>query len=591
MKNLPVLSLCGVLLGASSAPAQNANSAPQNLPTGDATAFAQIGDAAPKKRILVPPADAPLDIPLKPTNYPVPAGAIIVSPDAKPGGAGTQNSPATLKNALQNAPAGATIVLRGGLYRDGNLVIPHRLTLQSFPGELPWIDGSDIVTGWVKDGENAWRRDGWNFAFPPIFDAKDIEPAYPLANNRDMVWVNGRYLTQVGSREEVGPSRFFVDYSAKKLFIGDDPAGKTVEATTRANGLMLRPRDAAQVAGSVIRGLGVRRFADAGLQIAAPRVTIENSVAAWNGIFGLQIVGGATAAAGTSDVTLRGVRASCNGKAGVRTWGTPRLLVENSTFTHNNIENYRRAWGAAGIKMMKSDGVVFRNNVVADNYAFGLWLDEDLNDATVVNNIARGNAVAGIMFEISHRALIAFNVVHDNNVGLMISNATVGKVFNNTFANNKTAVNVKQWRRPNHQTPEEGDLFLTREIVLKNNLFAQTKPNAKNVFIDAGKGAGAAPEMISALDSNVYVTTAPLTMVQWLAGGKMGEFQDLDAFRAASQQEKNSVFATVNPFVDAAKGDYRLKTGVIAGAAAPLPAEVAAATKVGANVGFGALGS
>lgn len=443
---VPLLAIGGVLLSTSAAPAQNAQpSTPRPNAAGavDPTAFAAIGDVAPKPKFSVPPADAPLDIALSPTNYAVPAGAIFASPDARPNGAGTQNSPMTLQNALQKAPAGATIVLRGGIYRDGNLTMPQKLTLQAFPRELPWIDGSDIVTGWVKEGAS-WRHDGWNYAFAPNFDSKDIDPAYPLANHRDMVWLGGRYLTQVGTLAEVGPSKFFVDYAAKKLHIGDDPSGKTVEATTRVNGVFFRPRDAERVAGSTLRGLGFRRFADAGIQIWAPRVTVENCVSAWNGIFGLQIEGAGGPSAGSSDVTLRGVQMSCNGKAGVRTWGAPRLLVEGSTFSHNNVEGYRRAWGAAGIKLMNSEGVIFRNNLVANNYAFGFWMDEDLNDATVVNNRMSGNEVAGIMFEIAHRALIAFNTLHDNNVGLMVSNATQAQVWNNTFADNKTGVVIKQ---------------------------------------------------------------------------------------------------------------------------------------------------
>lgn len=271
---------------------------------------------------------------------------------------------------------------------------------------------------------------------------------------------------------------------------------------------------------------------------------------------------------------LRGIIASCNGQAGVRTGQSPRLRVEGSTFSHNNVEGYRRAWGAAGIKVLNFDGFVFRDNVVANNYAFGLWLDDNLNDATVVNNQMRGNAVAGIMFEISKRALIAFNTIHDNNVGLMVSNSTQGRIWNNTFANNKTGVNIKQGRRLNHQTPNDAaDFFTTREIALKNNLLAHTiaKPG---VFVDAGTGRADGIKMIPSSDFNAFAPNKAATLFQWLAGGKKVEYRDLAAFQAASGREKSSVTLSQNPFVNAAQGNYSLKNGVLAAKAEALPLEV-----------------
>jgi hypothetical protein len=430
------------------------------------------------------------------------------------------------------------------------------------PGQAAWLDGSDVVTGWVRDGD-VWRRDNWTTVFPPNLPPENIDPAYPLANHRDMVWVNGRYQTQVAGRDQVRPGTFFVDYNAKTLFLGQDPTGKTVEATARASGILVRGRDAEKAAGTTIRGLGLRRFAEVGVNVQVPRVTLEKNTIVWNGRYGIHIQGAGRESPPPADIVLLGNRVTANGQAGVRTWNSPRLRVDNNTFSYNNVEGYRRAWGAAGIKVLHFDGFVCRNNLVENNYAFGIWMDENLNDATVEKNECRGNLVAGIMFEISHRAHIAYNVVHHNNVGLMVSNSTKGSILSNTFVDNKTGVVVKQGRRPNHQTPEEGDIFLTREIVVKNNLFASLKPPGKGVLLDAGTGASPAPAMISALDNNAYFHAVPVDLIQWLEGGKKTDFPKLDAFRAAASLEKNGVERTDDPFVDAARGNYRLRPGAL----------------------------
>lgn len=614
LSHLPLLALSGFLCAASCAPAQNdagnaakpnrknqnvnkpknatgnkanankgnnangGNKANANL--GDATAFAQVGDAD-KKRRAVPPADAPQDIALAATNYAVPAGAILVAPDGRAEAAGTRAAPRALREAIKSAPEGATIVLRGGVYRDGDLVIPRQMTLQAAPGEAPWIDGSDVVTGWAKDGAGAWRHNGWEIAFKPTISEKNIDPKFPLANNRDMVWINGRYQTQVATRAEVGPSRFFVDYDGKALYIGDDPTGQSVEATTRFNGIVFRTKDADVLPGTMVRGLGFRRFAETGAEIQAPQITLENSSFVWNGTQGVQVRNQGQQSTSPADVVLRGANSSCHGQAGVRTWMAPRLRVENSVFSHNNVEGYRIAWGAAGIKLMKFEGLVFRNNLVADNYSFGLWLDEDANGATIVGNEFRGNQVAGLMFEISHRANIAFNVLRDNNVGLMVSNSTQGAVWNNTFADNKVGAEVKQGRRPNHQTPEEGDFFVTREISFGNNLFAAAKPDA--VLLNASSGSADAAQMITSSDFNIYAPLAPLSLAKWKAAGKAENLNGLPQLRALAGVERNSVEIKTDPFVNAAKGDYRLKPGALPAQANALPATLARAEGVPAQ--------
>ena len=130
--------------------------------------------------------------PVGSTNYPVPSGAVFVAAKNSRSGAGTRTSPyGSLAYALERAPSGSTVVLRGGRYHETASVPFHRrLTIQSYPGEAVWLDGSSRVSGWVKSG-STWVVTGWNHIFDHRVShtkgvdesRRFIDPAYPLAGH------------------------------------------------------------------------------------------------------------------------------------------------------------------------------------------------------------------------------------------------------------------------------------------------------------------------------------------------------------------------------------------------------------------------
>lgn len=50
--------------------------------------------------------------------------------------------------------------MRAGVYREELGTITKPVTIQPYPNEEVWLDGSDPLTGLVQDGK-AWRKDGW----------------------------------------------------------------------------------------------------------------------------------------------------------------------------------------------------------------------------------------------------------------------------------------------------------------------------------------------------------------------------------------------------------------------------------------------
>ena len=413
---------------------------------------------------LLTPEIATAAVFIKDTNYPIPNNAYFVSPNGKSNNSGkSPSSPLPVEKAVAVAPNGATIVFLNGTYRNVNARINKKLTLQAHPDAKPLLKGSTVVEGWVADGRT-WRKDNWNYSFPlslPTTRA-DIDPKYPMAGHRDMAYINGESLRQVNSKAAVVPGTFYVDYSSNKLYIGSNPANKTVEATTQDEAFNVSNQSAT---GTMIRGLGFAHYAQNGIGIiGTPRVTIENSTFVWNGIHGVLV-------RKAENAVLRGNIFSYNGMTGVRGGWANNVLLENNTLSYNNIEHFRKNWSGAGMKVINTHGAVWRNNLFEHNVGNGIWADESTYNSTIQNNTIRNNEQIGVMLELSHKAIVSGNKISNSPCGLMVADTSSVQAYNNTLSNNKQPIIVKDSPRVNTDRAEiaMGITWITRNNAIKNN--------------------------------------------------------------------------------------------------------------------------
>ncbi len=221
-------------------------------------------------------------------SYAPPSNAVYVSPSGSDSAAGSASAPLrTIARAVSVAASGGTVVLRGGRYHE-TVTVSKTVTLQNYPGEAAWLDGAEPVSGWVQDG-SAWRHDGWTTRFDhsPTYTrgAPDsgsanwqfLNPSYPMAAHPDQVFVDGAPLQQVSSRGQVTAGTFYLDEATSRLYVGTNPGGRTVEASTLVKAMSVR------ATGTVIRGIGIRRFSPsvpdmAAVTLEAPRIRLENVV-------------------------------------------------------------------------------------------------------------------------------------------------------------------------------------------------------------------------------------------------------------------------------------------------------------------------
>jgi outer membrane biosynthesis protein TonB len=500
--------------------------APVTVPTPDKETPISIGDARKGAGAA----------PIGSTRYEVPANAIFVATDGKDTNSGALTSPyRTIQKAMDKAVDGQTVVVREGTYHE--FVIMHRgrsTTLQAYPGEKVWLDGSREVTNWEASGSK-WVASGWDVTFDnsPTYTrgAPDgtavgwsfLNPQYPLAAHPDQLWIDGVAQKQVGSAAEVTANTFFVDNAADKLYLGTNPAGKNVRASDLVQAISMRGDN------STVQGIGVRRYSpsvpDMGTVVAyAKNVKLENVAITDNSTTGLNI--------SDTGSTLNHITVARNGLMGMSTVYADGVKVTNALVADNNTESFNRAPAAGGYKIGRSRGVTVQDSTFLRNNGNALWFDESVYDIKVEGNDVLDSTGNGVVFELSSKIVATNNIIARNALsGLLIDGTDKVEVWNNTFTSNKRHVNIAQgdrraWREsdpghdPRQPFPDPTMTWEIRDINVFNNVMERSTGNTVLAVEDHSHETNANAMNIKT-NGNVYQrdnAKAPSWLVAWARG-------------------------------------------------------------------------
>jgi hypothetical protein len=531
-------------------------------------------------------------------QYAVPSGAIFVSPSGSDSGSGSASSPfQTVGKAVSAASSGATIVLRAGTYHESvTLPAGKQLTVQAYPGEAVWFDGSRAVSGFVPDG-SAWRLDGWtaNFDHSPTYTqgAADnpnpswsfVNPSYPMAAYPDMVFFDGSPLRQVGSLASLTSGTFYVDTVGQHLYVGSDPSGHAVRASDIQIGITVSST------GSVLRGFGVRRYATTlymhgALRVLANNVTLDNLNVVDNATEGV-FVGGSTGL----NANISHVTADRNGILGFSANYADGLHMAGSRAEGNNTEHFNQAPVSGGFKITRSRGVSMVDSDFSNNSGPGLWLDESMYDANVIGNNMVGNAGHGMSFEISSKAVIADNLVtHNGGNGLKLNNAQYLQVWNNTITDNagkpiwfvqdsRVASNLSTpGHDPRQSLPDPTVTWINGPASFRNNVIARTSSVCLLCVEDTAL-LRSAETMGATADGDVYsraTTSSPTWLVAWASGvTNPNVYTTVAGFQTAKTQEVHGADYVGSTVVDSS-GNLTASMAASTTAGVPLTSTIAA---------------
>lgn len=422
-------------------------------------------------------------------TYAAPAGAVYVSntstQSAQNGAIGTPYK--SVQSAVDAASAGATIVIRGGTYNE-SVTIPSgkNLTVQAYPKEAVWFDGSIPVTSWTSSG-NTWVSSNWTAQFASDMGgaaSRFVDPSYPMAAKPDQIFVDGVAQKQVASAAQVTAGTFAVDYAAKRLILGTNPSGKSVRVSNLNQAFNVLAQN------TTLQGFGVRRYATSYGNSAAVRMqnvfaNVRDLVISDNAMIGLSI--------GNNDALVERVTTQRNGMLGIGANAAYRLVIRDSVVTNNNVEKFKDAPVAGGIKVTRSRDITVSNVDSSSNNGSGMWFDESCYDIKVVKSISNNNTTTGIQLEISAKAILAGNQTTGGGTGVIVMNTSDVQILNSDFGGGVyNGISLKQDARRLATASTGWDTrigkgdptmsWVTKNITISNNVFGNTGRNSVNAL-------------------------------------------------------------------------------------------------------------
>lgn len=546
---------------------------------------------APGRPPLVAPVVSALAgaLPLGSADYSIPPGAIFIAPTGTDTAAGTQAAPKkTLLAAIAAAANGATIVCRGGEYRENaGSTLGKQLTIQSYPGEAVWFDGSDVQTDWTASGGRWWAPITVKFSHQaghsqgsPDAASRWTDSQNPVAHFTDMVFLDGVRLWQVEANPSAG--QFSVDYTTNRVWIADNPAGRELRVAKRTKMLHITAK-------ATVRGIGWRRYATEMFELgtvyvatAGAGTTIENCHMVDVATQPLAVIG--------PDTSVRDNTIIRPGQTGVHVNRADGSYIVRNVIREHNYEKFKTEPHAGGIKVTFSGDIVIESNWVdgADNRGMSIWFDASCWGGRITNNYTHGG-FGGVFTEATGAMIVAGNRmegVPNTYFGYRCTISQQIKVWNN-YANVARGYLFAFWQ-DNRQAVYPGERFWAEGLrwhVKDNELVNNVFGGSHSLYAFYQRKDAAAPAevtfdgMLTRIEGNVFSATPgqlPAVGVSRLAGLEAGagvvNHNTLTAFQKAQPRAVGNQMTALQAFVDA---DLAVLGGAVA-----LPADVAKALGV-----------
>ncbi|NNC92813.1 MAG: right-handed parallel beta-helix repeat-containing protein [Acidimicrobiia bacterium] len=404
-----------------------------------------------------------------------------------------------IQAAVDANPPGTTFLIRTGTHRNQRVRPRDGQMFVGEPGAL--LTGAEEITGWGPDGN--WWSTGGQTRNARI--SGHCETDTPRCNHTNDLFVDDLTFLHVGSLADLGPGRWFFDYDADRIYLGEDPTGRLVEMSVTEQAFF---GDADNVR---IFDLVIEKYA-----VPAQQAAVDSRLGVGTGFGADWIVDNVEVRLchGVGiNVTDRGIIRNSsshhNGQLGISAQGFD-VVIEGNEIAYNNLAGFWHDWEAGGTKFASIDNVIVRGNYVHHNVGMGLWVDVHARNSLLEDNRSEYNYRSGISVEKSYGTVVRNNHVEGNGLddprgimwtwsaGILIYVTTDAEVYGNTVVNNANGISAIQqdrgsgpygenivvnlWVHDNDITMEQGytgavqdvyddSIFLSRNNRFENNTY------------------------------------------------------------------------------------------------------------------------
>ena len=382
-------------------------------------------------------------------STPAPAG-FPAGPSQAPACTGVTIAKGTNAAAVVDRyPAGTTFCFAAGLHRITRAIHPKKnSTLGSDQGAV--LTGSVPLTNWAATNGD-WVTKG---VLPGAY-AKTGQCEDNVANVcylREQVFVNGKHLKRVNTRDKVVPGTFYADYAGNAVYVGDNPSGQAVEMSKTPTAIE------SGATGVTVRGLTVEHFASApqaGAVVLSSGWRMFANDIRWNHAVGAMLVN-------ADGAKLEKNLIRYNGQLGVGQYSTTNGSIVGNQISNNNTDGFWIAdWESGGIKTTWSNGGSVSGNLIKQNLGVGLWSDAYGDGQLFRGNQIIDNAADGIRFEIGRNGVIENNTITGNGLGtgrgsgkslwdgggINVNTSSNVQVRNNRVADNVNGISIQSRTR------------------------------------------------------------------------------------------------------------------------------------------------
>jgi hypothetical protein len=341
---------------------------------------------APDSGATPPPVPTPTPTPVPP---PAPVGTVV-----KPGD--------NIQNIINSKPAGTTYVFSPGVYRNVKLTPKNGDTYIGALGAV--LNGSKVLSSWASYNSTVWVATGQS-QDAGVGGGVQCQSGMTRCGYNNELFIDDVRQKHVDAISKVTAGTWYFDMGADKIYLGTNPAGKTVESSTVDYAFVTNGTNH----NVTIQNLTIEKYANSTQRgVIRGRLDDGKTSTGWKVINNkLQNTHGPAITVFTDWVVSNNL-VQKSGQVGINGGGA-RVKIENNEIAYNNEAGYNPAWDAGGSKFTRTQDWSFKGNYVHHNYGVGLWGDLENQRTTFDGNTLTYNDRSGIEYDLSFGATIKNN--------------------------------------------------------------------------------------------------------------------------------------------------------------------------------------